>query len=39
VQPKSFASYENVEILRFLAQYYDLNTKDKNGTTPLDLAN
>ena len=39
VQPKSFASYENTDLLKTLAAVYDINAADKEGVRPLDLAN
>ena len=38
VQPRSFASFENVSMLNLLAKSYNCNVKDNQNLTPLDLA-
>jgi len=35
VNPMDYASYENVEMLELLANYFDVNTPDDRGKTPI----
>jgi len=38
VNPMDYASYENVEMLELLAQYFDVNTADERGKAPIYYA-
>lgn len=38
VQPLEYGSYENVEMLEFLAKHADINQPDNEGRTPLSYA-